>query len=205
MERRKALVSISSSLVAGLAGCSGFNLRQADPWGKKERNSTTDLPFNTPTPDQCTAARHSGAHLPQPTPVQGIEPQSYPGYPTSLNKSSVREFVEGFESAYVHNLTLSEDPTTKAEDINVKISVAQGPSRLSGKDYLTGVNGTIILEGLDTSSATADGTPSVLHDDRFASWYYLTDSSAIRQRDSDTRISKDSEPELDAARIIFCD
>lgn len=127
--RRDLVRSLAALHVGGLAGCLG-----GTPGAATDRPSTaapdrataeptrpttaTDDPPET-IADDCTAAE-----VPRPTDA-ATSPREYPAAPDDLSTSSVRAFVEAYETAYQYNRHLADNPRKIGRLNSLSVYVAE--------------------------------------------------------------------------------
>lgn len=166
---RAGLVSASVAL-AGCTETSGGSSPTASPNPDTPTETTTLRPFETPSPSDCEALQR-----PQPTPVAGYEPKSYPEYPESLDSGRAEAFASRFEEAYRYNAYLAGEASEDTENLELRADPQSNRTERVGDGFLVAVDGFF-----STSERNREGD-AVITDDFLFAVYYAGPDVALRR------------------------
>ncbi|PSP79711.1 hypothetical protein BRC81_04205 [Halobacteriales archaeon QS_1_68_20] len=182
--------------MVGLTGCLDEAISSND------QTSTDKRTFDTPAPGECEQARR-----PKPTPTEeGLQPQEYPSYPSSLDKDAAERFAEEYEEAYQHNHYVAAEFRVGIDDV----LVSGGAARVveDAGEFFVGVNGRIDTADEEQPEYTETPTPepAPTGTKTFAAWYYLTDRFALRNEVEADGMGFDEgdDPDLQGATVVVC-
>ncbi|AUV82124.1 hypothetical protein C2R22_11090 [Salinigranum rubrum] len=159
--RRDVVRSLAALSPSGLASCLG-----GDQGAATERPSTAETDCTTvetarqtataddPTvtiSDDCTAAE-----VPRPTDA-ATSPRAYPAAPDDLATSSVRTFVEAYETAYQYNRHLADNPRKigRLNGLSVHVAESQVTVESEAEPRLV----SVVVSGQASTHITGDAGP----------------------------------------------
>jgi hypothetical protein len=175
--QREVLVGVALTAVVLLAGCTGAS----GPGSPVPTEPTTAT--RTPTAEPTTATRAptpldslpapsrcltDGA--PQPEPVDGVEPSTYPEPPTDTSRAAVVGWVRSFETAYFRNEILA---SVGDDDMNL--------TGVSASAEVRAVNRTADGYTVRLSDFGASNYASGIHGDHWSDvGYVVTETHLVR-------------------------
>lgn len=169
----------------------------------KQQNPTPPTPtevhsFNTPAPSKCDPYKP-----PSPTPTsEGLEPRSYPVYPSDISEVAAKDYATEYEAAYQHNSFISEEFIYGTDEITILRHVPEWTISDRSKGYILGVSGEIKTADTEQPEGSTDSQAAYL-DSPFSAWYYVTDRFALRNEVED--LDATQSPNLQYATTIYCD
>jgi hypothetical protein len=166
---RAGLVSAGVAL-AGCAESDGGASPTASSAPASPTETPTPRPFETPEAGECEALE-----WPQPTPVAGYEPRSYPEYPEPLDAGTAESFAAAFEEVYRYNRYLATEANGDTENLELRVDPQSNRTERAGEGYLVAVDGFF-----STSERNREGD-TVITDDYLFAVYYAGPDVALRR------------------------
>lgn len=168
--KRRALLGLSASALAGLAGCSTLS------GGAASECEPISLAAPTPTDE-------------------GLSPIEYPDVPSQKSLESVTQFAIEFERAYQHNSFLQGNFIEGTDTVITHTGSPNDAANQINNTYLVGVNGSLATEDNRPEtpvSSSETPTPADSLDIEFSAVYAVSEKVVKRKEvDSLSTVSFD--------------